>query len=79
MIARIEDFNTGWCGITFALDLEEIDRLILSLQMLKNKEIGHFHFLEDSSEKSGIADVEISIKGEDEPDNMRILLEKREK
>lgn len=73
MIAEIEDFKTGWYGLFLRFDPDEIDRLILSLQLVKNGKIGHFHLLDDhASEKSGIADIEISLKGKDELDNMRI-------
>lgn len=74
MIAIIEDFKTGWYGISFELGTEEIDHLISHLQRLKQGEIGHFHFYEDHTvEKNGIADVEFSLKDEHESDNMRIL------
>lgn len=73
MVAEIEDFETGWFGIFLRFSPEEIDRLVLSLQLVKNREIGHFHLFDDHvSEKSGIADIEISLKGEGEIDNMRV-------
>ncbi len=73
MISEIEDFKTGWYGIGLRFGLEEIDCLIESLEKLKDGEMDHFHFREDhTTEKTGIADIEISLKGEDEVDNMSI-------
>lgn len=71
MISEIEDFGTGWYGIYLGFSPEEIDRLVVSLQELKNKKTGHFHIFDDHTfENSGIADIEIFLKGKDEKDNM---------
>lgn len=49
---------------------EEVNDLIDRLSRLK--EIGHFHLSSNSEKKSGVADIEISVMGEDEEHNMSI-------
>jgi hypothetical protein len=75
MISEIEKFNSGWCGIFLRFDSEEIDHLIRMLQLLQVGKLGHFHIenSNDFSGEKGIADIEISLKGKDELDNMRVL------
>ena len=74
MIAEIENYKTGWYGIRLRFDSEEIKKLIESLQLLNEGEFGHFHFENlDFTRKEGIADIEISLKGKDEHDNMSVM------
>lgn len=71
MIGEIEHFETGWHGLFLRFDPEEIDRLIESLQWIKERKSGHFHMANVfCSDDKGIADIEISLKGKDERDNM---------
>lgn len=73
MIAEIEDFETGWCGVFLRFDPEEIDHLIQLLQLIKERKSGHFHMANVfGPNDKGIADIEISLKGKDEMDNMII-------
>ena len=50
---------------------DEIDRLIANLQELKSGDLGHFHFRRNQWDGSpGIADIELSLLGPDDSDNM---------
>jgi hypothetical protein len=73
MIGEIEDFKTGWYGMSLRFSPDEIDRLILLLGKLKEGKSNHFHLFNSNNfaNCSGIADVELSMKGDDEIDNMR--------
>jgi hypothetical protein len=71
VLSDIEKFESGWIGLSFAISIQEIDDLVSMLNLLKNGKIGHFHLRAcDWSGKEGIADVEFSIKGENDNDNM---------
>ncbi|GHC14359.1 hypothetical protein [Cerasicoccus arenae] len=73
MKSKIEHFSGGLSGISFSFREHEIDLLIERLQALKSRKIGHFHFRSDSFEsEQGIADVELSMMGEHEDDEMSI-------
>ena len=74
MISKIEEYSSGWCGIFLRFDSKEIDRLIESLRLLQEGEIGHFHLVNNSdfSDERGIADIEISLKEKEEQDNMQV-------
>ena len=73
MYTEIEHFGTGWSGILLCLRNDEIDKLIASLQRLKQGDIGHFHIRSiDNDLDAGIADIEISIAGDSDVDNMRL-------
>ncbi len=72
MISEMEDFGTSYYGVFLGFDPQEIDRLIECLQSLKERQIDHFHMFNlFSSDDKGIADIEISLKGENEKDNMQ--------
>ena len=72
MRAEIEDFKTGWYGITLGVNKKEIDRLIKLLTHIKNDTDQHFHISSDYEGNGGIGDIEIYIQNEDDPDNMKI-------
>lgn len=73
MRCEIEAFKTGWFGLHLRFRPEEIDKLIASLQELKAGELEHFHFRRDDWEcMPGIADVELSVLGANEQDNMEV-------
>ena len=73
MRCELERFSSGWVGIYLRLRPEERDALIEALRALPGN--NHFHlratFPETSSEP-GIADIEFSFQGDDEPDNLRL-------
>jgi|688.fasta_scaffold1263895_1 hypothetical protein len=71
MRCEIEDFKTGWFQIYLRLHPNEVDDLIRLLNGLK--EDSHFHLANQHTEASGVADIEISLQGNDELDNMRLL------
>ena len=72
----VEQFESGWIGLSIAFSEEEIDLLIKSLNELKDGQLDHFHFRRDDlnvlSGKFGLADVEISIMDSDEIHDMEI-------
>ncbi len=73
MHADVEKFSSGWFGIQLRFRPEERDALIEALRALPGS--GHFHLRAIFSEVSnapGIADVEVSIQGDDEVDNLRL-------
>lgn len=73
MKSGVEKFESGWVGLTFALGPDEIDRMIGLLGDLKKGQLGHFHFrCDDLSGTEGIADVEFSVKGAEEVDNLTV-------
>ena len=69
-----EDFQTGWHGVSMSLSTDEINGLIELLSELNQGSLEHFHIrsLFPENEQSGIADIEISMKGENELDNATI-------
>jgi hypothetical protein len=72
MIAKLHDFKTGWHGISIALKPSEIAGLIDRLKQLESSKLGHFHFRSDFSQDGGIGDVEISLMGDEERDNLTL-------
>ena len=71
MHAKLEDFHTGWYGLTLGLKREEIDKLIAALIHLK-KEKDHFHFRSDFEQDGGVADIEFYFLPEDKNSNLEI-------
>ena len=67
MKADIEDFKTGWYGITLGLNDAEIDQLINTLVALK-KEKTHFHFRSEFKGEGGIGDIELYHSQGDDTD-----------
>jgi hypothetical protein len=73
MLVAHEQFESGWLGLSIALREDEIDQLIERLRSLQALDIAHFHFRRDDFDAiPGVADVEISLRGETEPDNMML-------
>ncbi|MCP3852758.1 MAG: hypothetical protein GY694_21405 [Gammaproteobacteria bacterium] len=71
MQADLEDFKTGWYGLTLGLKSKEIDQLITTLQDLK-KEKTHFHFRSEFEGAGGIGDIEFYFQTESQPSNLEI-------
>lgn len=65
MKAHLENYNTGWFGLSLELSSKEIDHLITHLSKLKNN-LDHFHFRSDFEGDGGIGDIEISCSGKEE-------------
>jgi hypothetical protein len=63
MNADLEDFKTGWYGLTIGLKAQEIDELIRTLEELK-KYKSHFHFRSDYEGDGGIGDIEVYFEKE---------------
>ncbi|MCB0638502.1 MAG: hypothetical protein KDC54_17855 [Lewinella sp.] len=69
----MQKHNSGWVSLSIALGEGEIDLLLQCLTKLLERKTGHFHFRAiDYGPEEGVADVEWSIKGEEEQDNMTI-------
>ena len=62
MEAKLEKFDSGWVGLSLALNVSEIEALITRLRNLSSGDIGHFHIRNDDfSADEGVADIEISM------------------
>lgn len=73
---KLETISTEnkWPSLSLRLSGKEVDKLIERLTALKDGKIEHFHISEtEFKSDSGIADIEVSIKGENEADNTEIL------
>ena len=64
MQSKLEDFTTGWYGLTLGIKSSEIDELIVTLQELKKKKT-HFHFRSDFAGQGGLGDIEIYFQTEE--------------
>lgn len=71
MKADLNDFETGWYGISLGLRETEIDELIVALQGMK-QERTHFHFRSEFEGAGGIGDIELYFMPEDQPNNMEL-------
>ncbi len=69
MNAKIEDFKTGWYGISISIRENEIDFFIDQLTELKESKNQHFHISSTSEGDEGVVDIEFSLQ-ENEVDNM---------
>ena len=71
MRADLENFNTGWFGLSLSLKEKEIDELIEALKNLKESN-GHFHMRGDFSGDGGIGEIELSIQPDSEESNLEL-------
>ncbi len=71
MRAKIEDFKTGWFGLTIGVKNSEVDLLIDALKKIKYSQ-GHFHMRSDYNGSVGVADIEFYAQNENEPNNMEL-------
>ena len=73
MNVTLENFDSGWVGLSIALGRSEIDVLIQRLNDLKSDKLGHFHFrCDDFSAAEGVADIEITTKCDGDVDSLKI-------
>jgi hypothetical protein len=72
MRATIEDFKTGWFGITLGVKKSELDLLINRLQALKGDPTQHFHLSADFTGSGGVGDIEIFVDSEDAPNYLAV-------
>ncbi len=70
MQTSLDDFKTGWYGITLGLKASEIDSLIENLLLLRENKSGHFHARSDFKGTGGIGDIELHLVPEESPDDM---------
>lgn len=71
MRGEIETFSSGWSQVALRLKLSDVELFIGALRDLKVD--SHFHLrglFPDGAVPPGIADIEISLQGEEEPDNL---------
>ncbi len=62
--AKLEDFGTGWFGLTLGLSDHDITALIERLTALRDSR-GHFHARSAFSGESGVGDIEFYWTEED--------------
>ena len=72
MYVELEDFKTGFYGISINIKPEEIDVFIKQLMHLKENRDQHFHISSDYNGDGGVGDIEINIQEKDQPNNMTI-------
>jgi hypothetical protein len=72
MNVEIEDFKTGWFGISIGMTPQDINRLIKRLESLKQHPKNHFHIFSDCEGDGGVADIEIYLQGADQADNVTL-------
>ena len=71
MRGEIETFSTGWSQLSLRLRRSDIELLVKALQQLR--EDSHFHLrglFPDGAVPPGVADIEISLQGDAEADNL---------
>ena len=71
MRSDIEEFNTGWYGLTIGLRDSEIDELIGTLRELKKYKT-HFHLRSKFEGEGGVGDIEIYYQNDEVPDNLTL-------
>lgn len=69
MNIQIEDFKTGWFGISIGIKGPEIDLFIDALNDLKRGDGGHFHIRSNYEGQAGGGDIEIYMQDESASDN----------
>ena len=57
MHVEIEDFKTGWYGMSLTLSTEDIDQLIANLNAIKKDKDKHFHIFSNYEADGGVGDV----------------------
>jgi len=72
MKAEIEDFQTGWYGLSLGINKNDVDNLIERLIYIKNNSNEHFHISSNYDGEGGVGDIEFYILDENEEDNMII-------
>ena len=73
MKVEIDKFESGWVGLFIMVKPSEIDLLVSRLIELKSDALDHFHFRTcEYGREPGVADIEISLLGEDQSENMII-------
>jgi hypothetical protein len=72
MRVDIEDFTTGWFGLTVGLTRPEIDAFIQRLIAIRDDPSGHFHFRSNYEGSGGVGDIEFYVRSPEEPNNMSI-------
>jgi hypothetical protein len=70
MHSKVERWKNGWFGVELGLSLDDIDRLIDSLEMLKREPDQHFHLSSDYKGTGGLGDFTLYVQTTDEPNNM---------
>ncbi len=69
MKVQIEDFETGWYGLSLGVKKEDIKALIKAFKQLEENQ-NHFHLRNNMEGNSGVADIEIFFQEDSEENNM---------
>ena len=72
MRGKIEDWKSGWYGISLGLSVPEIDRLVVLLTKLRDDSEQHFHISSDCSGNGGLGDIEIYVTEAGVPSNLKL-------
>jgi hypothetical protein len=70
MNMSLEDFGTGWFGLSIGLKQREVDLLIAALCRLKENPDSHFHAHSRCEGKGGVADLAVCIIPDQFKENM---------
>ena len=68
----IEDYKTGWYGVSVRVNLEEIDSIISLLKQIKKDPMQHFHISSTFEGHRGISDIGFYLAGDDLEDNCQL-------
>ena len=69
---QLDDFETGWFGVSIGIKSSEIDLLIEALTKLKKNNDYHFHIRSKYEGQGGIGDIEFYTDDEGTSDNSDI-------
>ena len=72
MNVELDDFKTGWFGLSVGLKQSEIDFLVEALQHLKQNPDSHFHGHSKFEGKGGLGDIQFCSIPDDFEDNMKL-------
>ncbi|MGH9218968.1 MAG: hypothetical protein ACRD1W_06680 [Vicinamibacterales bacterium] len=70
MRGEIERFSSGWSQVNLRIKPDEVDALVKKLQRLTTTSHFHLRGTYDEAAGAGVADIEISLQGPDESDNL---------
>jgi len=71
MRCDLDRFDSGWVGLYLKLRPDEIEPFVAALRALTSD--AHFHLMHEFAERErpSVIDIEISLQGPDETDNLR--------
>ena len=72
MRASIEDWNNGWVEVEVSLTLQDIDRLIALLKMIKADPDQHFHATSDFVGEGGVGKMTFDVQAHEQDSNLSL-------